>query len=184
MQRFVCLRPKAQAQSLSLLAADLEFSQKHLLQQIFLRLVRRRYCTNTSPASSWDAASRALDIPNILSLRRGSSRCPSLRRGSIRCSSLRRGNIRCSPRPPGICIVVRYNNRLGQNLGYRGILRRTVFFFASAGPKVGPVCSDRSGTLRGFTAWLIYDWNPRCSVSGNTRNLAVQRSVIHPNQGV
>ena len=60
----------------------------------------------------------------------------------------------------------------------------THFFFASAGPKVGPVCSDRSGTLRGFTAWLIYDWNPRCSVSGNTKYLAVQRSVIHPDQGV
>ena len=59
-----------------------------------------------------------------------------------------------------------------------------LFFFASAGPKVGPVCSDRSGTLRGFTAWLIYNRNPRCSVSGNTRYLAIKRSVVHPYHGV
>ena len=73
----------------------------------------------------------------------------------------------------------RQNRQTKQNMQ-----ARQLFFFASAGPKEGPVCSDRSRTLRGFTAWFINNQNPRCSISGNTRYLAVKRSVVHPYHGV
>ena len=59
-----------------------------------------------------------------------------------------------------------------------------VFFFASAGPKVGPVCSDLSRTLRRFTAGFINNWNPQSCISGNCRDLAIKGSIIHPHQGV
>ena len=81
----------------------------------------------------------------------------------------------------GIGFLVLIYSRI-RNFGM--IISCFLFFFASAGPKLGPVCSDRSRTLRGFTAGLINNRNPRSSISGNCRDLAIKGSIVHPHQGV
>ena len=47
------------------------------------------------------------------------------------------------------------------------ILPTSLFFFASAGSSKVPSAPTVSGALLGFTAWLMDNGYPKCSISGN-----------------